>query len=52
MKKIGSVKGVTLLAVRIKVVAQLFDHVSRVLLTQVTFFVNGERALAAQYKEK
>ena len=52
MKQTGGVKGVTLFAIRLEVVASLFAHVSRTLLTWVTLFVNGERALPAQNKEK
>ena len=52
MKKIGSVKGVILLAVRIEEVAPLFFHVSRELLTWVTLHVNGRGVLPTQYKEK
>ena len=49
LKHTGGVKRVMLLVVRLEVVAPLFAHVSGVLLT---LFVNGERALPAQYKKK
>ena len=52
MKKIGDVKGVTLLAVREGVVAPLLSHVLGVVLTWVTLFVNGRGALPTQHREK
>ena len=52
MKKTGGDKGLTLLAVREEVVAPFLAHVSRVVLTWVTLFVNGRGALPAQHKEK
>ena len=48
MKQRGGVKGAMLLAVRIEEVAPIFSHVSGALLTWVTLFVNGIRALLAQ----
>ena len=51
MKQIGSVKGVTLLELRIEAVAPLFAHVSGALLDWVTLFVNGRGALPTQNKE-
>ena len=52
MKKIGGDKGAPLLAVRTGVVGLVLTHVSGVVLTWVTLFVNGRGALPAQHKEK
>ena len=52
MKKKGGVKGVTLLAVRLGVVAPLLAHVSGSVLTWVIIFVNGRGALLAQHRGK
>ena len=41
MKQTGGDKGVPLIAVRIGAVAPLLSHVSGVMLTWVTLFVNG-----------
>ena len=52
MKKIGGAKGVTLLVVRLEVVAPLISHVLGALLTWVKIIVHGAGALLAQNKEK
>ena len=52
MKKTGGVKGAPLLEVRTGAVAPLLAHVSGAVLTWVTLFVNGRRALPAQHMEK
>ena len=52
MKTTGGAKGAPLLAVRERMVAPLFAHVSGVVLTWVTLFVNGRGVLPAQHREK
>ena len=50
MKQIGGVKGVMLLAVREGAMAPLLTHLSGVVLTWITLFVNGIGALPAQHR--
>ena len=52
MKQTSGDKGAPLLAVKVGAVEPFFAHVSGEVLTWVTLFVDGERALPAQKREK
>ena len=52
MKQTCSANGAPFLSVRIGAVAPLLTHVSILVLTWVTLFVNGRGALLAQHREQ